>query len=60
MSISPISFLNRADMMLNLWDMFLEGRGVDSNAGGGNGVLEGVNFAIHEHFGDVETAGRVY
>ena len=52
--------LNPACMTLNLWDMFLEGRGVEINVGGGKVVLKGGKFAIHKHFSGVKTAGKVY
>ena len=52
--------LNPACMTLNLWDMFLEGRGVEINVGGGKVVLKGGKFAIHKHYGGVKPTEKLY
>ena len=41
MSSSLNLILNHMYLMLNLWDMLLEGRVVESKSSGGKGVLEG-------------------
>ena len=52
--------LNHADLTLNMWDMFLKGLDVKSNACGGKCVLEGGKFAIRNYFGYIKAAVRVY
>ena len=60
MSMSPKSLLNHADLDLNLWDMFIEFYGVNSNVIGSMGVLEVVKFAIWKHCSNFESTGRLY
>ena len=55
MSSSPTLLLNHTYLSLNLWDMFLEVLGVESNSGGGKGVIKGGGITFHKNCGDVET-----